>query len=62
MARTDLALQNVALDWNVLVWVCAATVVQHTFNCKVSTFSGEFPLGHNFQTEKEDIARGTPDV
>lgn len=40
----DLALQKVALDCSVSVCVCAATVVQHTFNCKVSTFGGEIPV------------------
>lgn len=46
MSRTHLtcALQNMALDWNILVCGWAGTVARGSLNLKVSAFSGETPV------------------
>lgn len=47
------------IELECFVCVCAAAVVQHTLNCKVplSVVRFLFPVEHNLQTEKGDIAR-----
>lgn len=60
----SLALQNVALDWNVLICVCALQLSHKPLIVKLplAVVRFLFPLEQNFQTEEEDITRGTPEM
>lgn len=53
-----------ALDWNVLICVCALQLSHKPLIVKLplAVVRFLFPLEQNFQTEEEDITRGTPEM